>query len=83
MIKRRGGSRIENLTSDHKSLKSKGQMSSDWGVLYIVEKIFSKSIRHSLAFSKNISFEKYMNVESFGTTKIPILGVPGKSDIWT
>jgi hypothetical protein len=30
MIKRRGGSQIENLTPDHKPLESRGQMSSNW-----------------------------------------------------
>jgi hypothetical protein len=29
MIKRNGKSQIENLTPDHKSFKSKGQMKSD------------------------------------------------------
>jgi hypothetical protein len=43
MIERRGGSQIENLTPDHKSLESKGQMRSDWGVLYTVGKIFSRA----------------------------------------
>jgi hypothetical protein len=46
MIKRKGESQIENLTSDHKSLKTKGQMKFDWGVLYTVRKIFLKDIRY-------------------------------------
>ncbi len=46
MIKRKGGSKIPNLTFNHKSLESKGQMKSNWGVLYIIGKyIFLKAIR--------------------------------------
>jgi hypothetical protein len=45
MIKRRGKSQIGNLTPDHKSLESRGQMRSNWGVLYIVGKTFLKAIR--------------------------------------
>jgi hypothetical protein len=44
MIKRRGGSQIENLILDHKPLEIKGQMSFDWSMLYNIEKIFSKAI---------------------------------------
>jgi hypothetical protein len=46
MIKGRGGSQIKNLTPDHKPLEIRGQMKSNWGILYIVEKIFSRAIRH-------------------------------------
>jgi hypothetical protein len=52
MIKRKGGSKIGNLTLDHKPLESKGQMSSDWGVLYTIGKIFLKAIRHCHCISK-------------------------------
>jgi hypothetical protein len=45
MIKRKGGSQIENLTPDHISLESRGQMRSDWGVFHTVEKIFLRAIR--------------------------------------
>jgi hypothetical protein len=31
---------------DHKSLESKGQMRSDWNVLYTVGKIFSRAIKY-------------------------------------
>ncbi len=31
MIKRKDMNQIGNLTVDHKSLKNKGQMNSDWG----------------------------------------------------
>jgi hypothetical protein len=44
MIKRRGRSQIENLTFDHKSFERRGQMRSDWSVLYTVGKIFSMDI---------------------------------------
>jgi hypothetical protein len=46
MIKRRGGSQIENLTPDHKSLENRGQMMFNWGVLYIVGKIFLKDTKY-------------------------------------
>jgi hypothetical protein len=46
MIKRKGGSQIENLILDHKSLESKGPMRFDWSMLYTVGKIFSRAIRH-------------------------------------
>jgi hypothetical protein len=53
MIKRRGRSQIENLTPNHKSLESRGQMKFDWNVLYTVEKIFSRVIRY-FSISKQI-----------------------------
>jgi hypothetical protein len=46
MIKRKGGSQIENLTFDHKSLENRGQMRFDWSMLYTIGKIFSRAIRH-------------------------------------
>jgi hypothetical protein len=46
MIKRRGGSQIENLIPNHKSLENKGQMRFDWSMLYIVGKIFSRAIKY-------------------------------------
>jgi hypothetical protein len=42
MIKRKGRNEIENLTPNHKPLENKGQMSSDWGVLYTIGNIFLK-----------------------------------------
>jgi hypothetical protein len=39
MIEKRGRSQIGNLTPDHKLLESRGQMSSDWGVLYTIGNI--------------------------------------------
>jgi hypothetical protein len=43
MIKRRDGSQNGNLTFDHKPVESRGQMSFDWGVLYMVGKIFLRA----------------------------------------
>jgi hypothetical protein len=52
MIKRKGGNQIENLTPDYKPLESRGQMRSDWGVLYIDGKILSKAKRYCLRILK-------------------------------
>jgi hypothetical protein len=46
MIKRRGKSQIGNLTPDHKSLERRGQMRSDWGMLYTIEKNILRAIRY-------------------------------------
>jgi hypothetical protein len=43
---RKGGNQIGNLTPDHKSFESKGQMKSDWSMLYTIGKIFSRVIRY-------------------------------------
>jgi hypothetical protein len=45
MIKWKGGNQIGNLTPNHKSLESRGQMGFDLGVLYIIEKKILKVIR--------------------------------------
>jgi hypothetical protein len=37
MIKGRGGSQIGNLTPNHKPIEIKGQMKSNWGVLFTVD----------------------------------------------
>jgi hypothetical protein len=59
MIKRKGRYQIENLISNHKSLESKGQMKSDWNVLYSVGMIFSRAIKYCLhALKKKTWFEK-------------------------
>jgi hypothetical protein len=75
MIERRGKSQIP------KSLESKGQMGFDWSVLYTIENIFSKAIRycpHTLKkdLKKTSHIEKDMNVQSFGTSRVSILGLP-------
>jgi hypothetical protein len=54
IIKRRGESQIG--TPDHKFLESRGQMRSDWGVLYTVGKIFLRVIKYYLLISKEIFF---------------------------
>jgi hypothetical protein len=46
MIKRRGTNQIGKLILDHKSFESKGQMRSNWSVLYNVGKIISKAIKY-------------------------------------
>jgi hypothetical protein len=46
MIKRRGESQIENLILTHKSLERKPQKRSNWGVLYIIRKIFLRAIKY-------------------------------------
>jgi hypothetical protein len=53
MIKRRGESQIMNLTLDHKSLESKGQMRFDWGVFYTIKNMFLKAIKYYLPIFKN------------------------------
>jgi hypothetical protein len=49
---KKGGNQIPNLTLDHKTLKNKGQMKFNWGVLYVVGKIFLKSIRYCCCILK-------------------------------
>jgi hypothetical protein len=67
---------IGNLIPDHKSLERKGQMKSDWGLLYTVENIFMRTIRCCPCIVKiKIKIEKYMGIQSFGTTKVPIMGL--------
>jgi hypothetical protein len=60
-----------------KSLESRGQMRFDWNMLYTGWKIFARAIRYfPRIFFKKPWFEKYMNIQSFGITKVPILGLP-------
>jgi hypothetical protein len=86
MIKRKGKNQIENLIPDQKSLESKGQMRFNWDILYSIGKIFLRAIRYFPCIFKIDRFEKDMNVQSFGTIKVPILGfhlgVLRKNDIW-
>jgi len=51
-------------------------MRSDWSVLYIVGKIFSKAIRLFFSFSKRLDLRKIWRVQSFGATRVPVLGPP-------
>jgi hypothetical protein len=76
MIKRKGMDQIENLTPNHKPLKNRGQMSFDSGMLYIIWKIILRAIRYCPQISKKIWLEKDMSIQSFETTKVPILGLP-------
>jgi hypothetical protein len=46
MIKRRGKNQVENITLDHKSFERRGQMRSDWSLVYTIENIFSRAIRY-------------------------------------
>jgi hypothetical protein len=46
MIKKRGANQIGNLTLNHKSFESRGQMRLDWSMLYSVGKIFSRAIKY-------------------------------------
>ncbi len=54
-------------------------MKSDWGKLYIVETIILKDIKYCPHILKKNRFEKYIN---FGPTRVLVLGVVGKNDIW-
>jgi hypothetical protein len=42
---KKGGSQIGNLIFDHKPLESRGQIGSDWGMLYTIEKILFEGHR--------------------------------------
>jgi hypothetical protein len=47
-------SQFENLTPGHKPFESKGQISSNWAVLYTIGKIFLRAIRYCpQVFKKN------------------------------
>jgi hypothetical protein len=76
MIKGRGRSQIGNLTPNHKPIEIKGQMKSNWGVLFTVDKIFLKAIRYCPHYLNIYLTEKDMNVQIFGTTRVPKLGPP-------
>jgi len=76
MIKRRGKSKIENLTPDHKSFESRGQMRSNWSVLYTIGKIFWREIKYCpCTFKKKLIWKK-MSIQHFETIRVPILGFP-------
>jgi hypothetical protein len=47
------------LTPHHETLESRGQMSSDWGVLYTIGKIFLRVKRcFPHIFKKNLDLKK-------------------------
>jgi hypothetical protein len=75
MIKRRGESQIENLIRDHKSLERRGQMRSNLNMLYSIGNIFPRVIRDFICTLKTNLIEKYMNVQSLETTRVPVLGL--------
>jgi hypothetical protein len=58
MIFKKGGSQIENLTPDHKSLSNRGQMRSDWGVFSTVGKIFEGYTILPLHFQNRFDLRK-------------------------
>jgi hypothetical protein len=51
-------------------------MSSDWGMLYIVEKIILRAIKYFIRISQKNWFEKNMNVQNLGITRILVLRLP-------
>jgi hypothetical protein len=79
MIKRRGGSQIGNLTSNYKSLESKGQMRSNWNMLYTIEKIFSKAIRYFLRILEiDFIWKRYERPKLLQDNKNPSFRTPKK-----
>jgi hypothetical protein len=58
VIKKKGESQIGNLTPDHKSLESRGEMRFSWKVLYIVGKIFSRDIKYWFFTLKKLDLKK-------------------------
>jgi hypothetical protein len=53
MIKGRGMNQIGNLTPNHKSLKRRGQMRSNWSMLYNVGNIFFKGYKILSSYFQN------------------------------
>ncbi len=47
----------------------------DWDVLNIVGKIFLKAIKYCSQMIKKDFFEEDMSAQSFGITRVPILGL--------
>jgi len=73
-MKSRGGNQIENLTPNHKSFENRGQMRSDWSMLYIVGKIVSRDIRCcGRTLKKDFIREKY-ELLKFWNNKNPNFG---------
>jgi hypothetical protein len=73
--KEKGWNQIENLILHHKPLEIKGQMNPNWGVPYIVRKTFWRGVRNCFHIFKINLIWKYMNVQSYGMVKVPILGL--------
>jgi hypothetical protein len=73
---KKGESQIDNLTPDHKSLKSRDQMRSNWRVLYTVGNIFSIAIRYySRTFEIDLIGKKY-KCPKFWDNKSPSFWTP-------
>ncbi len=51
-------------------------MISNWRMQYTIKKIFLKVIRYFPFMFQITCFEKDMSIQSFGTTKVSILGLP-------
>jgi hypothetical protein len=67
-----------NLTPNHKPLQSKDQMSSNWGVLYIVEFFLLMNIKYGpYIFKTNLIWERYERPK-FWDKKSPNFGTPRK-----
>ncbi len=76
MIKGRGESQIPNLTLNHKLLEIKGQMKSNWGVSYTIEKIFLKAIKYfPFIFQIYLVWKRYERPK-FWNNKSPNFGTP-------
>jgi hypothetical protein len=59
MIKGRGMNQIGDLTPNHKSLKRRGQVRSNWSMLYSVGNIFFKGYKVLFSyFQKKIGLRK-------------------------
>jgi hypothetical protein len=67
---------MRNLTSDHKSFKSRGKMRSDWNVLYIIEKIFWKDIKYFPGILKTNLIQEKDEHPKFWDNMNPFVGTP-------
>jgi hypothetical protein len=65
MIKRRARSQIGNLTFDLKPLENRGQMISNWGMLYTVGKIFLRVKRYY-----HLIFKKRFDLKNIYASKV-------------
>jgi len=59
----------------------KGQMISNWGVQYTIENIFLRAIRLCHCMLQIGVFEEDMNVQSFKSTIVVILGLSFESSL--
>jgi len=79
MIKWKSGSQILNFTNPLR-------VGVKWSLIgacnTLLERTFWGLKDNALTCSKQAWFEKNMNIQSFWTTKVPILGVSRKSVIW-